>query len=245
VKYILAIDLGTSGPKVALVSVQGELMGSEFQENQVLLLPDGGAEQSPDEWWQAINAAVKRLLGMGLVPNDDIISIASTGQWSGTVAVDKDGTALSNAIIWMDSRGAPYITQAMDGAFKVEGYALAKILKWIRLAGGAPGNAGKDPTAHILYFKQAHPELYQRTYKFLEPIDYIGLKLTGKFAASFNSIVLHWVTDNRNINNIFYDESLIKLAGLDRDKLPDLRIRYWASCPHRWRMNGDCAKMCR
>jgi xylulokinase len=223
VKYILAIDLGTSGPKVALFSLQGELMGSEFQENQVLLLPEGGAEQSPDEWWQAINAAVKRLLGMGLVSNDDIISIASTGQWSGTVAVDKDGAALSNAIIWMDSRGAPYITQAMDGAFKVEGYALAKILKWIRLAGGAPGNAGKDPTAHILYFKHAHPELYQRTHKFLEPIDYIGLKLTGKFAASFNSIVLHWVTDNRNIDNIFYDESLIKLAGLDRDKLPDLQ----------------------
>ena len=30
-KYILAIDLGTSGPKVALFSLQGELIGSEFQ----------------------------------------------------------------------------------------------------------------------------------------------------------------------------------------------------------------------
>ena len=51
-KYILAIDLGTSGPKVALVSVQGELVSSEFEETQLLLLPEGGAEQSPTEWWQ-------------------------------------------------------------------------------------------------------------------------------------------------------------------------------------------------
>ena len=66
-KYILAIDLGTSGPKVALVSVQGELVGSEFEETQLLLLPEGGAEQSPAEWWQKINKAIKRLLGKGLI----------------------------------------------------------------------------------------------------------------------------------------------------------------------------------
>ena len=106
-KYILAIDLGTSGPKVALFSLQGELIGSEFQENRVLLLPDGGAEQVPAEWWDAINAAVKRLLAKKLVPNEDIHAIATTGQWSGTVAVDRDGNALGNAVIWMDSRGEP------------------------------------------------------------------------------------------------------------------------------------------
>ncbi|WKZ34188.1 MAG: FGGY-family carbohydrate kinase [Anaerolineales bacterium] len=221
-KYILAIDLGTSGPKVALFSLQGELIGSEFQENRVLLLPDGGAEQSPAEWWDAINTAVKRLLGRRLVSNDDIVAIGITGQWSGTVAVDKDGNALSNAIIWMDSRGEPYVREIMNGAIKVEGYALGKLLKWIQVTGGVPGYAGKDPIAHILYFKYIHPEIYQRTYKFLEPIDYIGLLLTGKFAASINSIVLHWITDNRDINNIAYDESLIRLSRIERDKLPDL-----------------------
>ena len=97
----------------------------------------------------------------------------------------------------MDARGAPYIHKMVDGFPKIEGYALAKLVNWIRLTGGAPGNAGKDPIAHILYLKDVHPEIYQRTYKFLEPMDYIGLRLTGQFAASFNSIILHWVTDNR------------------------------------------------
>ena len=86
-----------------------------------------------------------------------------------------------------------------------------------------PGNSGKDPIAHILYLKHIHPEIYQRTYKFLEPIDYIGLRLTGNFAASFNSITLNWLTDNRDIENVAYHDGLIKLAGIDRAKLPDLK----------------------
>lgn len=222
-KYILAIDLGTSGPKVALFSTQGELIGSEFEETRLLLSFGGGAEQSPGEWWDAIQKAIKRLLAKGLVSNDDIVAIASTGQWSGAVAVDEGGNALGNAVIWMDTRGAPYINQIVDGPLKVEGYALAKLLKWIQLTGGAPGKAGKDPIAHILYLKHERPEIYQRAYKFLEPIDYIGLCLTGQFAASFNSITLYWLTDNRNIENITYNDSLIKMSTIDRAKLPDLK----------------------
>src|SRR5512138_2835830 len=156
------MDLGTSGLKVALFSVQGDMVGSEFEETQLLLLPDGGAEQSPADWWQAIHKATRRLLGRGLVPNDQITAIAFTGQWSGTVPVDEEGNALSNAVIWMDSRGAPYVQELVDGPLKIEGYSLAKLLKWVQLTGGVPANAGKDPIAHILYLKHAHPDIYQR-----------------------------------------------------------------------------------
>jgi xylulokinase len=222
-KFILAIDLGTSGPKVALFSTQGELVGSTFEETPLFLLPDGGAEQSTNDWWNAIQKATQRLLAKGIVPNDNIIVIAFTGQWSGTVAVDEEGNALSNAIIWMDSRGAPYIWAIVKGALKIQGYALGKLLRWIQLTGGVPANAGKDPIAHILYLKYIHPEIYQRAYKFLEPVDYIGLRLTGCLAASFNSITLHWLTDNRDIGKIGYDEGLIRWSTIDRTKLPDLK----------------------
>lgn len=219
--YILAIDLGTSGPKVALFSAHGELLGSEFEEVRLLLFEDGGAEQVPDEWWQAVDKAAKRLLARGLVPAEEIVAISSTGQWSGTVAVDADGNALGNAVIWMDSRGAPYIHQMAGGP--LSGYAPGKLLRWLRLTAGAPAVSGKDPIAHILYLKHIHPEIYQRTHKFLEPIDYIGFRLTGRMAASFDSITLHWLTDNRDISNVKYDDGLIRLAGLDRSLLPDLQ----------------------
>lgn len=223
-KFILAIDLGTSGPKIALVSTQGELADSDFEETHLILLPDGGAEQSPEEWWQAIHKATRRLLARGAVPSEEITAVALTGQWSGTVPVDKDGNALSNAIIWMDSRGAPYIQQIVSSPLKVEGYGLGKLLKWVQLTGGIPTHAGKDPIAHILYLKHVHPDIYQRAYKFLEPVDYLGMRLTGCMAASFDSITLHWLSDNRRIQNIGYDKSLIAWSTIDRGKLPDLKV---------------------
>lgn len=222
-KYILAIDMGTSGPKVALVSVRGEVAASEFEPTPLLLLPNGGAEQRPDDWWNAITAAARRLLGRGLVPAGDVAAVSCTTQWAGTVAVDRDGNPLMNAINWMDTRGAPHIKWLTGGQIEIEGYRVDKLWRWMQLTGGAPGHSGKDSIAHILYLKHERPEIYRAAYKFLEPMDYVNLRLTGQWAASFATITLHWLTDNRNIANVAYDDGLIKLCGVEREKLPDLK----------------------
>jgi len=47
-RHVLAIDLGTSALKVALVSVTGEVVAAEEEAHQVKLLPGGGAEQDAD-----------------------------------------------------------------------------------------------------------------------------------------------------------------------------------------------------
>ncbi len=93
-KFILSIDLGTSGSKTALVSTHGKVVDFEFQEVPVALLPDGGAEQRPGDWWAAIMATSKRLLGKGLVNPDDVVAIAGSTQWAGTVAVDREAARL-------------------------------------------------------------------------------------------------------------------------------------------------------
>jgi len=222
-KYIFAIDLGTSGPKTALVSVSGDVIAHEFEKTETILLPGSGVEEDPADWWKAIVKAAKRLLAKKLVPIDDIIAVCCTSQWSGTVAVDRDGNPLMNAITWMDARGAEFVKEITDGIIKIEGYGLSKIFKWLRLTGGIPLRSGKDPIAHILYIKNKHPDIYERTYKFLEPKDYLNLKLTGQVFASDESIALHWVTDNRDINNIRYHDGLIKMAGISKNKLPPLK----------------------
>ncbi len=221
-KYILAIDLGTSGSKTGLVSTHGEIVDLEFEETQLLLFPNGGAEQRPEEWWDAIIKTSRKVIGKKLVPVDDIKAVCCTAQWSGTVAVDSEGNPLMNAIIWMDSRGSRYNNDITGGLIKVAGYGIHKISRWLRLTGGAPVHSGKDPIAHILYIKNELPEIYKKTYKFLEPKDYINLQLTGKFAASYDSIALHWLTDNRDISSIKYDDRLIKMSTMDRKKFPDL-----------------------
>lgn len=128
-KHILAIDLGTSGPKAALVTTRGEVVDYEFQEVELVLLPGGGAEQKPDEWWQAILTAVKKVLSKNLVPAEDIVAVSCTTQWSGTVAIDRDGKPLMNAIIWMDTRGSRYVDQITNGFLKIENYSIFKLQK--------------------------------------------------------------------------------------------------------------------
>ena len=94
-----------SGIKTALVSTHGEVLDFVYAHTPIYFKDQGGAEQNPNEWWQAILNTSKELIAKGLVPIEDIVAISSSSQWSGTVAVDSHGEALMNAIIWMDARG--------------------------------------------------------------------------------------------------------------------------------------------
>ena len=221
-QYVLAVDLGTGGPKVAVVSTAGRIVAHATEPVGLHLLEGGGAEQDPDEWWSAIVAASRRALADVDVPEGAFIGVGCTAQWSGTVAVGPDGEPLMPAIIWMDSRGNQAIRKVAGGAVNVLGYDPRKILRWVQVTGGAPGLSGKDPVSHILFIRDRFPDVYRRTATFLEPVDYLNLKLTGRTCASFDSIAAHWVTDNRVIDRVAYDDRLLEITGLDRAKLPDL-----------------------
>jgi xylulokinase len=221
-RHILAIDLGTSALKVALVSTGGEVVAAEQDTCQVNLLPGGGAEQDPRRWWELITGASSRLMARGAVPPGTVAAVACTAQWSGTVAVGEDCQPLRDAIIWMDSRGAPYARQITRGLVNVQGYGVGKLVRWLRTTAGIPAHSGKDPLAHILWLKHHEPGTYRRAHLFLEPKDWLNAQLTGRAAASFDSIALHWVTDNRRLDAIGYHPALLRLAGLDRAQLPEL-----------------------
>lgn len=221
-RYVLAVDLGTGGPKVAIVDVDGRVVGSEFEPVELLLFDGGGAEQRPADWWSAITKAAKRLLARGLVPVEQVVGVACTGQWSGTVAVDRDGTPLMNAVIWMDTRGSAEVRRIIKGTPSASGYGVLKARKWIRATAGVPGRAGKDPIAHILFIKRERPDVYAATYKFLEPVDWLNHQFTGRFVASYDSIATHWVTDNRDVLHVRYDDELLRMAEIERRHLPDL-----------------------
>lgn len=219
---ILALDLGTSGMKVALITVSGRVIGWESEPVRLILTPDGGAEQSPDEWWQAFLSAAGRLMKRNQDSASSVIAVCASTQGEGTVAVDREGNALGNAILWMDMRGAPHLRKQLNGLINIDGADLFKILRFVRLTGGMPSMTGKDPAAHMLLIRDAMPELYARTYKFLNVLDYINLRLTGEFVATYDSILTSWVTDNRNPDEIHYDDSLIRTLGIDKEKLPEI-----------------------
>jgi xylulokinase len=219
---VLAIDLGTSGPKVALVATDGAVVARGYEPTQLILTDDGGVEQDPDDWWRAITTATRRMMAEGDIAPARVIGVCCTAQWMGTVAVDGSGRHLMNSLIWMDARGAPYMKDVTGGRVAVQGYEPRKITRWIRVSGGAPGHSGKDPGAHILWIRHHRPDVYEATRTFLEPKDYLNVRLTGRVVASVDSIAGHFVTDNRDLDRVTYDEQLLRISRLDRAKLPEL-----------------------
>jgi len=221
-KLILAVDLGTSGMKVALINIQGDVLGWESEPVKLIITPDGGAEQSPDEWWQGFLSATGRLMKQNPAAGRSVVAVCCSTQGEGTVAVDKSGKAIGNAILWMDMRGEPNLRKQLGGLINMDGADLFKVLRFVRLTGGMPSMTGKDPAAHMLFIRDTMPEVYSRAHKFLNVLDYMNLRLTGEFVASFDSIVTSWVTDNRDPNAVRYDDGLISTLGIDRAKLPDV-----------------------
>jgi len=219
---ILAVDLGTSGMKVALITLSGKVLGWETEPVRLLITPDGGAEQSPDEWWDAFLSATGRLLKREQGAGRRVEAVCCSTQGEGTVPVDLDGNALSNCILWMDMRGAPHLKEQLGGWINIDGAAIDKALRFLRLTGGMPSMTGKDPAGHMLFIRDTQPEIYAQTYKFLNVLDYLNLRLTGRFVATFDSILTSWVTDNRDPNAVHYHDRLISTLELDSAKLPEI-----------------------
>lgn len=219
---ILAVDLGTSSLKVALITMRGQILGWESQPLTLKITPDGGTEQSPAEWWQAFLTAAQRLLAQELAPARSVRAVCCSTQGEGTVPVDENGQALMNCVLWMDMRGAPCLRRQARGAVNLLGVDLFKLVRWIRLTGGMPSLTGKDPAGHMLLIRDCFPEVYARTFKFLNVLDYMNQRLTGRFVATFDSILTSWVTDNRDPDDIRYDARLVRDGGIDADKLPEI-----------------------
>ncbi len=220
--WVLAVDLGTGGAKTGAISLRGNLLGRATSSVETRYLPGGGAVQDPAEWWDRIRADVRATLDSDDVDATDLIGIGITGQWGSTVPVGADGRAVGDCRLWSDTRGGKFSAQAMGGMVAVFGYSPGNMLRWVQLTGGAPSPHGADPLGHELYLRSCEPELYARTATLLEPVDYLGLRFTGRAVATPASMVLSWLTDNRPGAKPAYVPELITRSGRDAGRLPQL-----------------------
>lgn len=98
---VLGIDLGTSEAKVALVGLDGALLGLGRAGYATSTGPDGRAEQDPRDWWRAIAAAVRSIDGLDRA---EILAIACVGQGPTLVAIEQSGEPVRAAVTWQDRR---------------------------------------------------------------------------------------------------------------------------------------------
>ena len=219
-QVVLAVDLGTGGPKVGLVTVSGTLLWAEHRPVRTRLLPGGGAVQDAGEWWRLVLDAAGRALGSGAAPPEQVVAVSCTGQWASTVPVAEDGAPVGECLMWMDSRGGPHTRRAVGGP--VSGYAPVALWRFVRRSGGAPSVWGADPIGHMLFLEHDQPEVASRARWYLEPVDYLSMRFTGIPAASHASMTAAWLTDNRRLDRLRYDDVLVRSAGVPAGKLPPL-----------------------
>lgn len=219
---VLAVDLGTGGPKVALVALSGEVVGAEHQRVEPRVAGDGTGVQDPEAWWAAIVEGVRALTVGHPEAAARLVAVAVTGQWGSTVPVDEAGVAVGDCMLWMDTRAGDLARDCLGGRVTVEGFTPRKVLTWVQRTGGAPSLEGNDPLGHRLWIRHREPEVYARTATFLEPIDYVNARFTGTVSASPVSMLLSWLCDNRHPDQAAYDPTLVALAEADPARLPHL-----------------------
>lgn len=218
--YTLVIDLGTTAVKVGLATLTGRVHWHDQHELPTVLLPDGGAEQDAGQWWDIVLDLAGSALGSGACDPGAVVAVAITGQWCSTVPVDAAGMPVGPCLMWLDSRGGEQAVRRVGGP--VSGYAPAKLLTWVRHSGGAPSLDGCDPLGHRWFLQTERPQLHTRARWLMEPVDYLAMRFTGRAAATAASMTASWLTDNRTASSTTYDPVLLRLAGIDQQKLPEL-----------------------
>jgi xylulokinase len=220
-RFVLAVDLGTGGPKIGLVSLAGRIASKEHVLIATTYPGRGAAIQDANLWWDVIVECARRQLHTGEVQPDQVVAICCTGQWSSTVPVDEFGCPVGECVMWMDTRGRCHIQSTIGGRFG--GYSIGAAIEWARLTGRLPDSDGADPLGHMLHLERDREDISNRTRWYLEPVDYLTMRFSGVASASPASMLATYLIDTRHPGSLEYDQRLITRIGLPASKLPPLR----------------------
>ncbi len=213
----LGIDLGTSGAKVGVFTIDGALLGSGYRPVSTIRSGGGSAEQDPQLVWQAIIDATADAItdAGGSAAAHRIAVVGVDSQYSSIVPIAADGTPTGPMITWMDSRGATHnkaIYEREPEAF----------MTWLDVHGIIPLPSGADSLAHILHLQHDRPEIHQRTTAYVEPMDYVTARLTGRVTATVCSSFMFLLTDNRMLTTLGWHPDLVRMSGIDASRLPTI-----------------------
>ena len=142
---ILAIDLGTTNVKAAVVQRDGTLLGTGRGSVETTHTEDGGAEQNADRVWEVVLRAAEEALA-ALPDRTAVRGIACASQYSSIVPVDGNARPTANMVVWMDKRGAPARLEKLPGGRRMKPNPL-QMVRWLQIHGIPPLPSGSDSLA--------------------------------------------------------------------------------------------------
>lgn len=207
-KYVIGIDVGTSGVKTVLFSQDGELLGSSSEEYPLYQPQNGWAEQNPDDWWEKTALSIRRLLEKTCVRRGEIEAVGLTGQMHGLVLLDENGGVLRNAIIWCDQRSGAQCSKMTHDLTR------DRLIEFT----ANPALTGFT-AAKLLWVKENEPDIFAKCRHILLPKDYIRYKLTGVFATDMSDASGMQLLD---VKNRCWSKEMLDYFGLREDMLAAL-----------------------
>ncbi len=104
-KYVLAIDQGTTSSRAVLFDKNLEVAFISQEEFPQHFPKPGWVEHNPDDIWNSVISVCKSVIKQAGITGKDILSIGISNQRETTLIWDKrTGKPIHNAIVWQDRR---------------------------------------------------------------------------------------------------------------------------------------------
>ena len=222
--YVIAYDVGTTGLKSCLFSIEKDqpisLVQGETADYDLYVLENGGVEQDPKQWWDAMCITTKKLLQSTGIDKKEIKGISFCAQMQAVILVDETGEPVMNSMSYMDNRGREQIEKLMRRGPKIAGMNAHKLLRSLLITGAVSGSV-KDPVYKYRWVADNEPKLMAKTYKWLDAKDFLVLKATGRFTMSKDSAFSTLLYDTRKGRNVF-SKAMCDMMKVDMRHLPDI-----------------------
>ncbi len=203
---IVAHDLGTSGNKASLHDESGHTLATLTVDYAPTFAAGGVAEQDPEQWWEAVGSATRRLLELAGVPGSAVTGLGMSGQMMGAVFLDEAHRPVRPAIIWADHRS----TAQADALLARVGQADAYRQLGHRI----------HPTytlAKMMWVRDCEPEVWARTRHVCVAKDFVVQRLTGTLVTDPSDAS---GTDAYDQEAGTWSSLLLDAAGISADVLP-------------------------
>ena len=210
-KYIVALDQGTTSSRALLIDENGKLKGVQQKEFKQIYPKQGWVEHDPNEILSTQIQVFEELVDS--ISPEDIISIGITNQRETTVIWDSEtGKPLYNAIVWQDKRTSNICDQMKKDGLEsyvkentglvIDSYFSATKIKWI--IDNVEGVKSKIKENKILFGTIDSWLIYNMT--------------------SFKNHVTDYTNASRtmiyNIKNLEWDNELLNYLGIPKSILP-------------------------
>ena len=169
-EYLLGLDIGTSGVKTLLISLEGEIISNKTISYPLATLHPGWAEQSPYDWWEATVNAIREIISNAYIDANQIKGISLSGQMHSSVFLNEKMEVIRPAILWSDTR-----TSEQCRKIYTKAGGLDQLIRYVSNPALEGFTAPK-----ILWLKEKEPENYQKVKYILLPKDYIRYRLTNE-----------------------------------------------------------------